>query len=493
MLQYPDAIILITKSDFVRYLDCPLYAWLWKNKPELRDGHRNSRIADQGEEVEKLAHQLLSGGKEVEENYKEAEKHTHELMSGGAQIIYQATALTDHYLARADILKRDTDGKRWHIFEVKSSTKKKPEHIPDLCFQLNAFRQAGFEIASVNLVLVNSDYVYQEAIGLELDKFFKIEDLTEEIFSKVDGYKLEMQEAYKVLTNDIEPKVLSLKKNFKYPLPEKFSEYYWKDVPDFSIYDISNIRKNKLELLRGRNILKIQDIPEDFELSDSQNIQVQLTKKEANFVDGKNIKEELEKLEYPLYFLDYETINPAIPFLDQTRPHQQIPFQYSLHILEAPGSELQHRDFLHMEKTTPIPHLLKALRADIGDTGSVIVWNKPFERGCNEGMGESCNEYKDFMDSVNNRLYDLMLIFKDKYLDYRFKGSASIKNVLPVLVPELNYKELEIQHGSMAMDGIVNLIERITDNVKKLADALRVYCKLDTLAMVRIFEVIRKL
>lgn len=484
---------IITKSDFVRYLDCPLYAWLWKNKPELKEGHKNSRIADQGEEVEKLAHGFFTGGDEVKGNYEEAEKHTKELMSGGAKIIYQATALTDHYLARADILKRDADGKRWHIFEVKSSTKKKPEHMPDICFQLDVFRQAGFEIASVNLVLVNSDYVYQKATGLEVDKFFKIEDLTEEIFSKVDGYKLEMQEAYKVLTNDIEPKVLSLKKNFKYPLPEKFSEYYWKDTPDFSVYDISNIRKNKLELLRGKNILKIQDIPDDFELSDSQILQVQLTKKEANFIDGKSIKEELEKLDYPLYFLDYETINPAIPFLDQTRPHQQIPFQYSLHVLDAPDAELQHRDFLHVEKTTPIPHLLKALRADVGDTGSVIVWNKSFEKGCNEGMAESCDEYKDFMNSINNRLYDLMLIFKDKYLDYRFKGSASIKNVLPVLVPELNYKELEIQHGTMAMDGIIDLIEGEIGNSVKLIQALKVYCELDTLAMVKILGFLRNL
>ena len=130
---------IITKSDFVRYLDCPLYAWLWKNKPELKEGHKNSRIADQGEEVEKLAHKLFSDGVEVKGNYQEAEKHTKELMNGGAKVVYQATALTDHYLARADILKRDTDGKRWHIYEVKSSTKKKPEHISDLCFQLYAF------------------------------------------------------------------------------------------------------------------------------------------------------------------------------------------------------------------------------------------------------------------------------------------------------------------------------------------------------------------
>ena len=462
---------LITKADFVRYLDCPLYAWLWKNRLELREGHKNSRIADQGYEVEEIAHRLFD-----EED-----------------VTFQAEAKTDKYLARADILKKDKDGRRWHLFEVKSSTKKKKEYVADLCFQVNAFRQAGFEIASVNLILVNSDYVYQEAIGLEVNKFLKIEDLTEEIFKKASEFELQTEEAYKILTSNSEPHVAALKKNFKYALPEMFAKYYWRGIPEFSVYDLQRISKGKLEDLVSMNILKIKDIPDDFDLSDNQNLQVRLTKKETSDIDKDGIEEELENLEYPLYFLDYETINPAIPFLDKQKPYQQITFQYSLHIMDEPGAELRHFDFLHSKKSNPASHLLADLSKHIGGQGSILIWNKSFERDCNKVMAVTCSEYKEFVESVNNRLYDLMLIFKDKYVDYRFKGSSSIKNVLSILVPDLGYKKLSIQHGEMAMDAIVDLIEGRVKNPDSLEDDLKTYCELDTLAVAKIFEVLRNL
>lgn len=460
---------LITKSDFVRYTQCPLYAWLWKNRPDLREGHQNSRIADQGYEVEKLAYKVFAG----------------------EDVDFQAEARTDRYLARADILKKDEGGV--HIFEVKSSTKKKTEHVPDLCFQVNAFRDAGFEIASVNLILVNSDYVFDEKVGLEVDKFFKIEDLTEDIFKKADGFRSEMEQAHKVLTDEKEPAVVALRKTFKYQLPKKFAEYYWRDIPEFSIYDISNIRKKKLESLTSMNVIKIKDIPDGFDLSDAQKLQVQLTKSETNNIDKEGIKSELERLEYPLYFLDYETINPAIPFLDKQKPHQQVVFQYSLHVIDAPGEELRHVDLLHTKKTNPAPHILEDLNKHIGEKGSVLVWFQDFEKGRNKEMAATCPQYKEFMESVNERVYDLMLIFKDKYVDYRFKGSMSIKNVLPILVPELNYKDLDIQHGGMAMDAIADLIEGKVADHDTLAANLKKYCEQDTLAMVKIFEVLRNI
>lgn len=479
----------ITKTDFVRYLECPLYAWLWKNRTDLREGHQNSRIEDQGYAVEQIAHRLFNEGREIEGNYEEAERHTKELIEAGVGILYQATALTDHYLARADILKRDETDK-WHLFEVKSSTKKKPEHIADLCFQFHAFTKAGFELETINLVLVNNEYIYQEDNGLEVEKFFKIENLTEEIKEKLAEFKPQIEEAFKVLTGDIEPMVPALKKTFKYDLPKKFEEYYWKGVPDYSIYDISGIREGNLLKLSAMGVKLIEDIPDDFFTADTQNFQVQLTKQKSDHKEVDAIKSELERLEYPLYFLDYETIAPAIPLFDQTKPHQKLPFQYSLHIIDKKGSEPRHMEFLHTEKTNPIPPLLNALRGHMGDAGTVLVWYEAFEKSCNTSMAKSCSEYGIFMEDVNNRIYDLMKIFKEKYQDYRFKGSTSIKNVLPILAPELNYKELEIQHGGMAMDGILDLIEGKTDDRERLIKDLKIYCGRDTWAMVRIFNLL---
>lgn len=462
---------IITKTDFVRYFECPLYAWLWRNRPELREECKKSRIAIQGYEIEKIARSYF-----CEED-----------------VAFQVEAKTDKYLARADIFKENGDSKRGHIFEVKSSTKKKKEHVEDLCFQVNVFRQAGFEIISANLILVNSDYVYQEAMGLEAENFLKVEDLTKEVFEKTDNVEFQMKKAYKDLTSAREPCIAVLKKAFKNPPPEKLDEYYRRRVPEFSIYDVSRISKRNLEVLSERNVMRIKDIPDDFPLPPNQNVQVQLTKKETNFIDRGWIEEELANLEYPLYFLDYETINPAIPFLDKHTPYQQITFQYSLHVINEPGAELSHFDFLHNKKTNPALPLLEKLSKNIGEKGSILVWNKSFEAACNTTMAETCPKYKGFIDSINKRLYDLMVIFKEKYVDYRFKGSVSIKNVLPVLAPDLSYKKLDIQHGSMAMDAIVDLIEEKRENLESLEGELKAYCKLDTLAMVKIFEALKNL
>ena len=206
-------------------------------------------------------------------------------------------------------------------------------------------------------------------------------------------------------------------------------------------------------------------------------------------IDTEAINDFLGQLEYPLYFLDYETINPAIPLFNQTKPYEQIPFQYSLHVMESKDGDCVHMDFLHSEKSNPIPSLLKNLKEAIGPKGTVIVWNQSFEKGRNVFMGEFCPEYKDFLNSVNERIFDLMVIFQKHYLDYRFKGSASIKNVLPVLVPDLRYSDLVIQHGGMAIDGILDLVhdDGSFDRQTLISD-LKAYCEQDTLAMVRIFE-----
>ncbi len=387
-------------------------------------------------------------------------------------------------------MKKDDKGK-WHLFEVKSSTKIKNEHLADICFQLHAFSEAGIEFETINIILVNNEYVYREAKGLEVDDFLNIEDITIDVHEKLEEYRLQIEEAYKILTADNEPKVPALKKSFSYPLPEKFSEYYWKGIPDYSIYDINNIRKKNLIKLNKLGAKLITDIPDNFFDSDNYNRQVELTKQKTALVDKEGIKAELEKLEYPLYFLDYETINPAIPLFDKVKPHQKIPFQYSLHVLDTPDSKIRHMDFLHTDKTNPIPFLLKALRGHMGDSGAVLVWNDTFELGCNRAMAKTCPEHEEFMNSVNSRIADLLKIVKANYQDYRFKGSYSIKNVLPVLAPELNYKELEVQHGGMAMDGILDLIDDKTDDKEKLIKALKEYCKLDTWAMVRIFQVLQ--
>jgi len=482
----------ISKSDFIRYLECPRYAWLWKNLPELREEYQSSRIAQQGYEVEQIARSLFESGTEAVGINEEAHAHTLKLMEHDVNVLYQATFLSSQFLAKVDILRRDPGGKGWHLYEVKSATEVKSDHLADLCFQVAVLQESGINLASINLVYVTNEYIFDESKGIEPEKFLKIETLSRVILELLDQYTPKIQTAFEILNQENEPKVPALKKTFKYPLPDKLFEYYWKDVPEYSIYDIAYIKQPQLEELEGKGILKIEDVPEGY-FSDRMNRQVTLTKNRGQEINVEEILKELNNLTFPLYFLDYETINPGIPLFDGTHPYQQIPFQYSVHVIEGPGSKVRHTDFLHTEKTNPIPFLLENLRRDIGDTGSILVWNQGFEKRCNEEMGAFCPEYRDFLASVNDRVFDLMVIFQGLYLDYRFKGSWSIKKVLPVLVPELSYEGLDIQDGGMAMDGALGLVEGSVGDREELIQGLRDYCELDTLSMVKIFEFLSNL
>jgi hypothetical protein len=239
-------------------------------------------------------------------------------------------------------------------------------------------------------------------------------------------------------------------------------------------------------------IVDIYDVPDNFELSEKQRFQVEVAKSKETYIDKEEIEDMFDDLEYPLYFLDYETFNPAIPLFNGYSPFDHITFQYSLHVLDEDGN-LDHFEYLHTEKTDPIPHLLDSLKEHIKDEGSIVVWNKGFEGGRNKSMGSIYPEYRDFCEGMNDRLFDLMDVFKDNlYHDPLFKGSYSIKYVLPVLVPDLSYDDLNIRNGSMAMASWYDFVFKDKEDENIIDDLLR-YCELDTLAMVRVWEELRKI
>ena len=203
----------------------------------------------------------------------------------------------------------------------------------------------------------------------------------------------------------------------------------------------------------------------------------------------------LEQLVYPIYFLDYETYPAAVPVFDGCYPYQQVPIQYSLHIQEEPGCIQVHKEYLHNDRSNPIPILAQSLRSHMGDTGSVVVWNASFEGKCHEDMAKQFPELSDFLLGVNDRFYDLEVPFrKQLYVRKEFLGKTSIKNILPVLVPDLSYKDLAIQDGGAACSAWKHMIfDNVSSSESQLIyDALLKYCELDTLAMVKILEFLRQ-
>ena len=477
----------ITKADFLRHLKCPLYAWLWKNRPELRENHKLSRLTEPGNDVEAYARDLFERGKPIEGWDEEAVELTKTAMEGGEDVIYQGAVMSEGLLARADILRRDDKG--WHLYEVKSSTHYRDKYFADICYQLHVFRLAGFPLASVNLIIINKNYRLDSKKGIEPGKFLIAKDVTAMAKEKLDRkYELRINEAKKLLNDEKEPYVPALKRKIEPPMPKAMYEHYWRKIPELSIYDISGIQEGSLIELERMKIRRIIDIPGDFPLPKNQRRQVELTKRREVEIDSKGLEEAFSDFEYPLYFLDYEAITPSIPLFDGTRPNERIPCQYSLHIIDKPEGRLRHLDYLHSEKTHPVAELLESLREHMGDTGTVVVWNSTFESECNRAMGSHEHKYKQFMASINLRMRDLMKIVRDNYTDYRFRGSISIKNVLPVIAPDLSYKELAVKNGSMAMDAIIDLLEGKIDDRDKAIENLRTYCQLDTFAMVTIHK-----
>ena len=187
----------------------------------------------------------------------------------------------------------------------------------------------------------------------------------------------------------------------------------------------------------------------------------------------------------------------VVPYFDGHRPYQQVPSQYSLHILDSPDAELRQKEYLHRENTDPSLPIAQHLVEDVGTNGSIITWNAGFEKSCNVTLGKLNPEFADAMEAINERIVDLMIPFKPKngwYSDPRFEGSASIKYVLPVVVPSLSYKELDIQNGGSAQSlWMQAVLDGTRDDKEKILDDLLKYCGLDTLAMVEIYNVLRKI
>ena len=269
-------------------------------------------------------------------------------------------------------------------------------------------------------------------------------------------------------------------------------------MPKYSVHDITRIglSKRKLAELVDSDIFSITDVSEDFELSDNQRNQVNVAISGKEIIDRDEIKDFLNIIQYPISFLDYETYPSAIPRFHGYHPYDQIPFQFSLHILEKPNGQLKHSEFIFSEKGNPDILFLDALNKMLPEKGSIVVWNKKFETTINKKLGERNPDYSKIVSNINDRVVDLEDPFKFQYLVHPdFKGKTSIKYILPALVPKLSYKKLDIQEGGTASNTWNSIVkgEYSEDETKKQIKNLKKYCELDTLAMVEIFNILKRI
>lgn len=493
----------LSKTNFLICLDCAKNAWLKVHKPEVYKKKQLSsfelNIIDTGNQIDELAHGLFPNGTLVES--RDDTELTKKLMTDKTPVIYQPVFTTEKYITASDIFVWNSDTNIYDLYEVKSSTaseedggRKTEDYLIDMAFQKNVLNDLGISVGTLNLIRLNKEYVRTGDINLQ--ELFLIENLTEQVNECLEDIRQKMEGAHELLSKETEPHGhcdCILKGRNSHCTTSWYSN---SDLPEYPVHAIARIHKKKLTELVDNNIFSIHDVPNDFELSDNQRRQVDTAQSGKEYIDKKGISEFLETMQYPLAFLDYETYPSAIPKYNRYRPYQQIPFQFSLHVIESPNSESIHYDFIYTGQDCPDEYFSEALKKHIPKTGSVIVWNQRFEQGINKQLGERLSDYKDFMQDVNNRVVDLMIPFFGKTTMYdhpEFKGSASIKYVLPALVPHLSYKNMHIQEGGTASDAWNRIVsgEYSEDDKNMKIQALKDYCHLDTLAMVEIWRVLR--
>src|SRR3989344_387379 len=495
------ASITLSKTDYILYRECPKNVWYKIHKPDIYSESELSEfeksIMETDNEVELVARKLFPSGILIERRDEKGQETTRDYIAKKQEILFQPIFVKDGYLAAIDILKFEPETKDYSVYEVKStSSVDEKVHYHDLAFQINLLRKCGLKINKAYLIHLNSEYT--RSGELDIAQLFKVVDVSNEVESVSDGVATEMEEALKYLSQDTEPNGFCCCIYKGRSRHCSTFQHANTEVPDYSVHDIARIGNSraKLKELIDNNIFHIDKIPAHIKLTDIQQSQVDTYILNKVLVNKEKIKAEFDTLTFPLYFLDYETFPAAIPRFDSFSPYNQIPFQYSVDVLESANGEPKHYEFLHTTPDDPSEAFANSLQKHIGETGSVIVWHKGFECGRNDEIATRIPATKDFMDALKTRIYDLEDIFRKQYHIHRdFRGGTSIKRILPVLVPELSYKELEIREGGSAADAwnkIINGSFNDTEKEKVVKD-LKTYCGLDTYAMFAIWRSLHKL
>ena len=516
----------LSKSRYTKYCQCAKALWLSVNKPEEAtvDAGVEARFAE-GNVVGDLAMSLFGHFVEVT-TMTEDERldlnamiaKTREEMERGTEVICEASfsyndGTGSNYCA-VDILRKTTDG--WAIYEVKSTTchvaditltdskirEKVQKYAPDIAFQRWVLEQCGVNITGTYLVMLNKDYVKQDELCLE--DLFNVVDMKELVDAEYVKVPNASTRAHKVLEAEGEEGLKEIGTHCFHPYKCAFWEYCTRHLPSPSVFDVyggfgrTAFSTAKKMDCYNKGLVSFQQLS-TLSIGKIQDMQIQCTLNNSECIDKKGIQNFLDKITYPLYFLDFETMQQVLPQYDGTRPYQQVTFQYSLHYIEHEGGELKHKAYLaESDGSNPLRALAEALCRDIPMNVCTMAYNDPFEKGRIEEMAKTFPDLAAHLLSIHDGIIDLLTPFRQGcYYTPAMGGSFSIKSVLPALFPddeELNYHNLNplVQNGGHAMTIFPTIKDMPADKAAEARQALLDYCHLDTLAMVRVWEKLKE-
>ncbi len=469
---------------------CLKCIYLTIHQPELEAPitPETQALFDQGNVVGSKAREYFPGGVLIDNkpwDFTGALAKTRELLVNCTHTIYEAAFEYLGCYARADIIQYSVETKRWRIYEVKSSTKVKPEHYDDVGLQAWIMAKSGLPIEQINIVHLNPECRYPD-----LSNLFKTIDVTEKIREKYPNIQPKINEIFSTVKKREVPDI-DIGSYCLAPTECGFSQHCWqqKKIPDVSVFNLPGIKNKKWEFYYdGITTLDDLRLPE---LNELQERVVNCFKTGERYINKESIQAALSDWRFPLVFLDFETINPAIPRYDGCRPFWHIPFQFSAHTWQSFDADISHNEFLHASAVDPRPTIIPALLESCGEQGSIVAYFGRFEAERIQALADHSPEYRDALMKLIVRIVDPLPIIRDAVYDNAFCGSFSLKSVAPALLGKSqSYDNMLVANGNDAQRAFEELISLNTSTDRKLIlkNALVEYCKKDTFVMVELVK-----
>ena len=486
--------IYLSKSKYCRAIQCNKMLWLDKNKPEEREKLDKQAVLDNGTKVGELAKQLFGKYTNIEynEDLSKMIYNTEEALKKFPNIITEASFEYKNNFCSTDILKNN--GKTIEIYEVKSSTEIRDIYLYDISYQFYILKNLGYKVIKASIVYINNQYIRHGKLNLQ--QLFNIEDVTDIVQEKQEEIEIKIQEINEYMKQEFEPEQEIGMQCFK-PYQCQFWKYCTKHLPEHNVFQIRKMRKDKAIKLYYEGKADFKDLlKEEINWKYKQQIEFEEFNYEP-YIDKQKIREFMKNLYYPIYFLDFETMQQVIPEFDNSKPYQQIPFQYSLHYIEKEDGELLHKEFLAESGIDPRRKLAEQLIKDIPKDVCVTAYNMMFEKGRIKELAEIFPDLSEHLMNIHEHIQDLMIPFSERmYYCKDMQGSYSIKYVLPALFPndpELNYHNLPLIHnGGEAMNIFPKIKDMSKEEQEKARYGLLKYCELDTYAMVKVWEKLKE-
>jgi hypothetical protein len=376
------------------------------------------------------------------------------------------------------------------LVEVKSTTEVKDHHLEDVAIQHWVVTRSGVDLATSCLAHVNRKYLY-EGGPIDATRFFRIRNVTRQVERLQAGLTVQLRSEFRVLAMSEAPNIPA-GRHCSNPFTCEFFDHCNPPIPEDHILRLPRIHASTVAKLVALGVQSVRNIPENYPLTGRlRRACTSMQMGEAWY--SPEIGEELRKLEYPLYFADFETVNPVLPRFAGMRPYDQFPFQWSLHVQREPGATPEHFEFLATDRCDPRPAFVSTLCNSLGERGTIVVYSQQFESRRLLDLASWLPEFSGRIKRIQQRLWDLLPVVRDHVYHPAFGGSYSLKSVLPALVPDMTYEGMEVADGQDAGIAWKSLVrdELNSDERERIRKALLDYCGQDTLGMVKLLEGLR--